>query len=68
MNKYGFYEVPSSVFKYVQYDLTDSRAFRTITLTVGFNFLTTFKDWMLGHLFAFRILESFSKTNLNTRH
>ncbi len=68
MNKYRSYDIPSNVFKYVHYDLTNARGFRTITLMVGSNCLTAFKDWMLGHLFAFRILESLSKTNLSARH
>jgi hypothetical protein len=35
-NCYGFYDVPRSVFKYINYDLINAFRHLTITLIVGF--------------------------------
>jgi len=42
VNKYGFYNATGSGFKYIHYNLTDPFGYLTITLTVGFTFVTTF--------------------------
>jgi hypothetical protein len=41
VNKYGSYNVVGSGFKYIHY-LTNSFGYLTITLVVGFIFVTTF--------------------------
>ncbi len=42
MNKYGYYNVVGSGFKYIHYDLIDPFGYLTIMLIVGFAFVTTF--------------------------
>jgi hypothetical protein len=42
VNKYGYYNVVGSGFKYIHYDLIDPFGYLTIMLTVGFAFVTTF--------------------------
>jgi hypothetical protein len=42
MNRYGSYDVHGSAFKYIHYDLTGRCGFKTITLKISSNFVTTF--------------------------
>jgi hypothetical protein len=42
MNIHGYYNVPSSDFKYIHYNLTYAHGFKIVTLMVGSNFVTTF--------------------------
>ncbi len=42
MNRYGSYGVFGSDFKNIHHNLIDVCGFRTITLTIGWNFVTTF--------------------------
>jgi hypothetical protein len=42
VNKYGYYNVVGSGFKYIHYDLLHPFGYLTIMLTVGFAFVTTF--------------------------
>jgi hypothetical protein len=42
VDKYGYYNVVGSGFKYIHYDLIDPFGYLTIMLIVGFAFVTTF--------------------------
>jgi hypothetical protein len=56
LNKYGFYDVPSNVFKYIHCDLMSVFGYYTITFIVG----STFVNLLFGHLNVGAFVQIFS--------
>jgi hypothetical protein len=44
MSQHEFNDVPSNAYKYIYCDLVDVSSYMTITLIVGFGFVTTFSN------------------------